>query len=163
MPRSKHRDSKDRARSPRRERSAGVVVFVDVAEDVKPGRLFLLLDYGRHWDYPKGHLEEAEDDRTAALRELREETGIDAELIPGFSHEIGYTFRSGSKGLVNKRVVFFVARARSRKVRLSEEHIGYDWLDRPDALRRLTFENARQVLIAADDFLQERLPPSVAT
>ena len=158
MPRSKHRDSKDRARQPRRERSAGVLVFHDDGGETGAKRLFLLLDYGRHWDYPKGHLEADEDDRSAALRELREETGIEAELIPGFSHEIGYTFRSSSKGLVHKNVIFFLARALSTDVHLSDEHVAYDWLDRDAALRRLTFENARQVLSAAAEFLDAKLP-----
>jgi len=31
---------------------------------------------GRHWDIPKGKMEEDEDYRTAALRELEEETGL---------------------------------------------------------------------------------------
>lgn len=163
MPRSTHRDSKDRVRQPRQERSAGVLVFHDAVESgSKRRRLFLLLDYGRHWDYPKGHLERDEDDRTAALRELREETGLSAELIADFAHEIGYTFRSGSKGLVHKRVTFFVARAHRRDVRLSEEHVGFAWLDREEALRRLTFENARGVLVAAADFLDAHYPLAVA-
>ena len=55
------------------ERSAGLLLFNDT-----PGlpRRFLLLDYGKHWDYPKGHVEAGEDDVTAAHRELHEETGI---------------------------------------------------------------------------------------
>src|SRR5687767_3658997 len=82
-------------RMAREERSAGVVLFR--AERAAPpgddGRLFLLLDYGRYWDYPKGHVEKGEDDVTAVLRELREETGIgDAQLVADFRHEITYFF-----------------------------------------------------------------------
>jgi 8-oxo-dGTP pyrophosphatase MutT (NUDIX family) len=144
--------------SARLERSAGVVVFRDVPGPGAPRRLFLLLDYGKHWDYPKGHVEPQEDDRTAALRELREETGITAELVPGFSQEIVYFFRSGSKGLVRKQVIFFAARAHDQEVRLSEEHVGYAWLDRDSALKRLTFDNARKVLAATADFLEQHAP-----
>lgn len=159
---SSQRASRGDRRPARRERSAGVVVFRDVADHAgSPRRLFLLLDYGRHWDYPKGHVEPDEDDRAAALRELHEETGISAQLVPEFSHNISYHFHSGRKGLVHKQVVFFAARAPSEEVRLSEEHVGYAWLDRDAALQQLTFENARTVLFAASDFLLERFPLKV--
>src|SRR5689334_3173101 len=91
------------------ERSAGVIVYF-IPETGGPRR-FLLLDYGKYWDYPKGHVEEGEDDLTAAGRELREETGIaSVELDPRFRHEITYFFR-GRKGLVRKTVVFFLGRS----------------------------------------------------
>jgi len=67
----------------RKERSAGFVVFTE-REDGK--RLYLLLHYpSGHWDFPKGHVEEGESEIRAALRELREETGLtDVEVVFGF-------------------------------------------------------------------------------
>ena len=134
-----------------RERSAGVLVF---RRDAGGRRLFLLLDYGRHWDYPKGHLEAGEDDEAAALRELREETGlVGADLVAGFSHTVRYHFYSSRKKHVEKDVIFFAAEVDSAAVTLSHEHRGYAWLDREAAMGQLTFDNARNVLRAADDFL----------
>jgi 8-oxo-dGTP pyrophosphatase MutT (NUDIX family) len=136
----------------REERSAGVVLFrVDPATSE---RLYLLLDYGRHWDFPKGHLHKNESDRDAALRETREETGVDdVRLVPGFFREISYFFRSSKHGLIRKSVGFFAGQTDGEKVTLSDEHTGYAFLPYSQALARLTFANARQVLEATEAHL----------
>ncbi|HEX8341071.1 MAG TPA: NUDIX domain-containing protein [Tepidisphaeraceae bacterium] len=133
------------------ERSAGIVVFRD-----PPGaeRLFLLLDYGRHWDYAKGHVEAGEDDRAAAVRELAEETGItQADFVDGFSREITYVFKNRHGGFIRKVVMFFAARTEEETVELSHEHVGYAWLPGEAALKQLSFANAKDVLRAAIEFL----------
>jgi bis(5'-nucleosidyl)-tetraphosphatase len=137
----------------RNERSAGVVVFYDDPG----GRLFLLLDYGRHWDFPKGHVEKDEDDRTAALRELEEETGLtDVLLNETFAHEITYYFRDRhTKVLIRKTVVFFLCETRLKKVTLSHEHVGYIYLPFAEAVKKLTFPAARQVMRLAGKHLEK--------
>jgi 8-oxo-dGTP pyrophosphatase MutT (NUDIX family) len=138
-----------------RERSAGVVVLRRTPAGEHE---VLLLDYGRHWDYPKGHLEKGETDRDAASRELREETGIsECELLEGFSREILYHFQSSRKGLVRKEVIFFAGEvAPEVEVRLSHEHVGFAWLNLASAAERLTFANAKAVLSALVSFLEAR-------
>lgn len=126
------------------ERSAGVLLF-HVADDSV--RRFLLLDYGSHWDYPKGHVEAGEDDITAARRELQEETGItQAEFVPDFAREITYVFRGRRGQLIKKTVVFFLASTAITDVILSDEHVGFTWVTPDEALKKLTYTNARAVL-----------------
>ena len=139
------------------ERSAGIIVF-SIPTTPKRARKFLLLDYGRYWDYPKGHVEKGEADRTAALRELKEETGIaDIDLIEGFTHEIAYFFRS-KRGLVRKSVIFFLGSVSNERVKLSREHVGYEWLPFDQAVDRLNYATAKAVLRAAGDYLQKHPP-----
>ncbi len=133
----------------RLERSAGVLVY---RNPVDPH--FLLLDYGKHWDYAKGHVEEGEDDLTAARRELAEETGItDVYFDLGFRHEMTYFFRHKKKGLVKKAVVFFLAETPTTEVKLSDEHVGAEFLPYEKALARVTYDNAKEALRAAKAFL----------
>ena len=37
-----------------------------------------------HWGFPKGHIEKDETEYETALREVKEETNIDARIIDGF-------------------------------------------------------------------------------
>lgn len=139
---------------PRLERSSGFVLF---RLDESNRRLFLLLDYGKHWDYPKGHVEAGEDDLTAARRELKEETGItQIEVIEHFQHEIEYHFHSNRFGNIRKKVIFFIAQTDQKNVILSEEHLAYSFLPFEKALERLTFESAKEVLKEAESFLNRR-------
>jgi 8-oxo-dGTP pyrophosphatase MutT (NUDIX family) len=136
-------------------RSAGVVVYRVPARQTEPE--FLLLDNGKFWDYPKGHVEAGEDDLTAALRELCEEAGIaDAELAEGFRHEITYFFRDKRRGLIRKTVVFFLARvAADAKVTISHEHVGAEFVPFEEALRRVKYPTAKETLKKAREFLDE--------
>jgi len=142
-----------------RQRSAGVIVFriESGTAGLSSRRRFLLLDYGKHWDFPKGHLEKGEDDRTAALRELEEETGIrpdEVELLPGFAREIRYFFRDKRKGLIRKEVAFFLGQTDRKRVKLSHEHSGAEFLPLAEALGRVTYPTAKDVLRAAGEFLE---------
>ncbi len=138
----------------RRERSAGFVVFT---EQEGSRRLYLLLHYpSGHWDFPKGYVEQGESDLRAALRELREETGLtDIEVVFGFRKEISYFFTEAGERVL-KTVVYYLGRSRTTEVRLSAEHKGYEWLPYEDAISRLKFRTSREVLEAAEKFLRDQ-------
>jgi 8-oxo-dGTP pyrophosphatase MutT (NUDIX family) len=124
------------------EKSCGAVVYIK-----NPEVKYLLLQYeAGHWDFVKGNVEEGETEQETALRELREETGIvDACFLNGFKETISYFYkRQGAT--VYKEVVFFLMNTKTNDIKLSFEHIGFDWLPYDDALRKLTFRNASDVL-----------------
>src|SRR5918996_2758881 len=107
------------------ERSAGAVIFsVDSSTNVN----FLLLQHSAgHWDFAKGNIEYGENESQAALREIREETGIESvHFLEGFRVRIEYYYKRDGN-LVHKEVVFFLARSDSQRVILSNEHTGYSW------------------------------------
>jgi bis(5'-nucleosidyl)-tetraphosphatase len=129
--------------------SAGIIVFRMKDEQAE----FLLLHYPHdHWDLPKGKIEKGESKESAALRELKEETGLTAQLIEGFEKKFDYVFKQEGE-FIKKTVYFFIGNVSSGEVTLSEEHIGFAWLSYDQALERLTFENAKEVLKEAKRFI----------
>jgi 8-oxo-dGTP pyrophosphatase MutT (NUDIX family) len=133
-----------------REKSCGAVVFKRDGEVQ-----YLLLHYeAGHWDYVKGQVEPHETEKDTVTRELEEETGIvNARFIEGFREEISYFYRRGGK-TVYKEVIFFLIESKDSRVKLSYEHVGYEWLSYEKAMAKLTFANAKKVLAKAHEFLR---------
>ena len=132
------------------EKSAGIVLFRNDSNKNE----FLLLNYPQgHWDFIKGKVEENETTHETAIRETKEETGIsNIEFIDDFEEWVEYDFKF-KKEDIHKKVVFFLAKTSEKKIRLSHEHNDYVWLEYDDALKKTTFENAKNVLSKANEFL----------
>lgn len=139
----------------KKEQSAGIVVY---RRDKETKKLqYLLLHYlGGHWDLPKGKVEGTESLEQAAVREVWEETGLNVVPIAGFSESITYCYRGQQKELIDKNVTFFIGETSESAVKLSEEHLAYEWLEIGQALRRLTYNNARHLLSMVNQFVHAR-------
>jgi len=136
-------------------RSAGAVIF----RREKGQILYLLLHYeAGHWDFAKGHIEKGEKTEDTVRRETKEETGIDdIRFIPGFKETIKYWMRrrgKAEKGVL-KFVVFYLAETKTKTIRLSFEHTGYMWLPYEEAVKKVTYKNAKDILRKAQQFLNK--------
>ena len=98
-----------------------------------PIESFLLMKHPKRWDLPKGHVDNDESEMECALRELEEETGIQAKDITvdtGFRYQLQYVVNykrkfGGSDAM--KTVVYFLARL-ERDVKLNlTEHGDFQW------------------------------------
>ena len=142
------------------EKSAGAVIFRRENSKI----FYLLLHYPGashraekdYWDFPKGHIERGEKIEETVKREVFEETGLkDIEILPGFKETINYFFKFEGKNIL-KFVTFFLAQTKEKDVKISFEHIGYEWLPYEEAIKRLTFQNSREVLKKAHEFLNKK-------
>ena len=131
--------------------SSGIILF----NENDNARRYLLLNYPTgHWDFIKGGIEDGENPHETSIRESREETGItDIEFVDGFKEEIEYFFRANKEN-IHKKVIFFLARTNSINVILSHEHLDFTWLDYKSALKKLTYDNAINLLKKSELFLQ---------
>ena len=137
-----------------KEVSAGIILY----NDLNGRKEFLVLKYpGGHWDFVKGKIENSEEPKQTAIRETKEETGIiDVEFIDGFYEEISYTFYVKNEE-IGKKVIFYLGKTKSTDVLLSHEHIDFVWLDFEDAMEKITYDNAKRILVKANNILQDRI------
>ncbi|MEM5882178.1 MAG: NUDIX domain-containing protein [Candidatus Aenigmatarchaeota archaeon] len=130
--------------------SCGAIVFYKDNEKIE----FLLLKYPNYWGFPKGEKEEKESEIEAARREIKEETNLDVEFIPGFIREYEYSYWL-NKRLVKKKAIFFLARAKTKNVKISWEHEDFKWLSLEDALKLLAYEEDKKNLREAYEFIKK--------
>ena len=102
--------------------------------------------------FPKGHVESGETELQTAIRELKEETNVDVEIIEGFRKQIEYPLPKRPD--VIKQSVYFLGRAVTDDVICQEgEVINAAFVSYDDAMRTLTFEDTRRLLEDAKTYV----------
>jgi 8-oxo-dGTP pyrophosphatase MutT (NUDIX family) len=97
---------------------------------------------------PKGHIESGEKGAEAARREVREEAGIDAELVEKLG-DIRYWYQRPDARVL-KVVSFFLLRYRSGSVGDHDWEVdSAEWVPLEDAPRLLTYKGEREMAEAA--------------
>jgi 8-oxo-dGTP pyrophosphatase MutT (NUDIX family) len=96
------------------------------------------------WALPKGHPDGDETAQEAAVREVREETGVEADPLEELG-EIHYTYERGGRE-VSKRVVFFLFRYREGDLAHDHEIAAVRWMPLEEAARTLTHAGEREMV-----------------
>ncbi len=142
----------------REEVSAGGVVVRHGDPDTPP--VFLIIrDSYRNWGFPKGHLEPGETAADAALREVREETGLDDLELRVPLGEIDWHFRFRGRR-IHKRCHFFLLESfgATTEPQVDEGITECRWEPFDRALALVSYDNAREVLQRAAAWVEDREP-----
>ncbi len=143
------------------ETSAGGVIFRWHGETA---HVLLIRDRYQHWGFPKGHLEGEETPADAALREVREETGLGDLVLGPRLQTIDWFFRFRGR-LIHKYCHFFLIEAPTGDTCPQEEEGITEcvWLPLQEAIEAISYDNAREVLrMAAERLLAELTRPAPA-
>ena len=109
--------------------------------------------------FPKGHMEYNESEVETAIREVKEETNIDVEIIKGFRYPIEYKLTDKVNTI--KQSIYFIGKSISDKIiPLKSEVIQASFLPFNEAYDLLTFKETKEMIVKANDFLINMLKTS---
>lgn len=133
------------------ERSCGAVIYRIVDRQA----LFLVLRHAAgHWSFAKGHVEPGESEVETALREIKEETGLDVSIDENFRVLAQYS----PKKNVMKDVVYFVAQSDQGDISVQQSEIHQaSWEIFENAFGMLTYVSDKEILRSANEYLLEAL------
>ncbi len=133
----------------RKEKSCGALV---VRCGEHEPEILLIKHNGGHWAFPKGHVEGNETEEETALREVKEETGLEVKLDTRYREMV--TFSPAPRTM--KDVVYFAATVVGgvETPQLSEVS-DVRWVPFSKAERFITFENDRHLFHKIQSFLTE--------
>lgn len=132
------------------ETSAGAIVYTLI--DTKVYYL-VIQDFHGNYGFPKGHIEAQETAPQAALREIREEVGIDVVLDTSFEYELNYVMPNG----IDKRSIYYLGSYHDQiPVKQEEEVQKILLLPFEETVDILTFDNMKDILRKADRYIHEK-------
>ncbi|MBR6113220.1 MAG: NUDIX domain-containing protein [Bacilli bacterium] len=130
----------------KKEKSCGIVVF-------NKDKVLVIKHNKGHYGFPKGHVEDNETEHETAIREVKEETNIDATIIGDFREVITYS----PKEKVLKDVVYFLGIPTSFNIKCQEEEVSKAlFIDYEMALNLITHDDERNVLKKAIKYYKEK-------
>lgn len=126
------------------EFSAGGIVFRVDTDGIKIAAIYR--EFHRDWTLPKGHIEAGETAEQAAVREVKEEIGVDARIIRHIGHSV-YNFKNQENQPIEKRVEYFLMEALSDSTGVQLEEVDkMEWLPFMRAITQLTFSRDQDLV-----------------
>jgi 8-oxo-dGTP pyrophosphatase MutT (NUDIX family) len=109
--------------------------------------LLISTQNGRRWQLPKGHVEAGETAEEAAVREVREETGVTGRILAPLP-EVEYWYVERGPRRIHKRVEYFLLEYVSGDNADFDPHevSGAEWFPWETGLAKLSFVNERRVV-----------------
>ena len=134
----------------KREFSAGGIVFKNKGKEI----LWLVIKPAGNnkWRFPKGQINASESSVAAAKREVREESGVEIEILGKIGEEKYFFMEDKQKVL--KTVIFYLMKyACESGASLDKETEAIAWLSFAQAKKRLAFNKEQGLLKKAKELL----------
>ena len=120
----------------KKEKSCGCIIL-------KNKKDLLVYEKNRNfWGFPKGNKENGENEIETAIREVKEEVGLDVEIYKERRYTLNYIIRDE----IDKTTVLYIAKAKNDEIIMQENEIeNIRWCSFEEALNILTFDNWKEM------------------
>lgn len=131
------------------EKSCGFVVYKEVQGE---NYYLIIRNISGEYGFPKGHVENNETEHETAIRELKEETNVEVQIIDGFRCQVEYKFPN--KINVMKRSVYFLGKCIEDDIVCREGEVSEAmFVSFERAIELLSFEDTKKILKEADAYI----------
>lgn len=139
------------------EKACGAIIFTKVGNERKYVILRGIGVYRKYCGFPKGHVEAGETERETALREVKEETGLDVVLYDDFrtvdEHALAREGRPNDK----KTNVYFLAEYHDQELVAQKSEVSEIILmSYEEALNSFEYEESKRELREAEEYLNKK-------
>ncbi|MCR5186447.1 MAG: NUDIX domain-containing protein [Clostridia bacterium] len=135
----------------KKEVACGCIIF-----DKNKNVLLIHQISGDFWGFPKGHVEEGETELQTALREVKEEVGLDVEITDEkFRYVLNYIIKAED---VDKTTILYLAKPKEENasIKVQETEVAESkWVTVEEAYELLTFDDSKEALKAAEEALYD--------
>lgn len=100
------------------------------------------------WEFVKGGVESGEDFDDTAPRELKEETNLEI-MLKKSKHESHFYSRKDGKQRKHVMKIYY-GEYKGGEIKIGEEHDGFAFMKLEDALKILSYEDQRKILVDVD-------------
>ena len=104
------------------------------------------------WGFPKGHLEEGENNEEAAIREVEEETGVKSEIIEKIGQS-KYVLTKNNEKIFKVVTIFMMKYISGELTPQIAEVSNVIWLPYEEALKKLTYPGDKDLLKKAHELM----------
>ncbi len=129
----------------KREFSAGGVVFNNEGEVLLIQNSSMREARTMYWGFPKGHIEDKESSKEAALREVSEETEVEVEIVDKVG-DSKYVFGKGENRIFKIVIIYLMKYTGGELKHQSSELLDAKWVEPKEAMKMLSFQNDKKLL-----------------
>ena len=131
-------------------KSCGFVVYKQIGNE---NYYLVIKSLNGDIGFPKGHMEDGENELQTAVRELKEETNVEVNVIEGFKYQIEYKMPETIDTI--KQVIYFLGICVKDDIICQEKEVEEARFIRfEEALEVLTFQETKNILNSAQEFIK---------